>query len=160
MKKSVPTRLLGVLSAFLLASCTISTPFRGPGYEKIKRTAQEKPGSVVVAVTHAVLRDDGKHSEIFWSHVRHVEETLSKHSGFVGYSRRKQIFGNEAWTLTVWESEKYLNDFVRSEVHQRAISEGMKALQGVRFARMQIQSEDVPPSWQDAIAVLDAQNRR
>jgi hypothetical protein len=79
--------------------------------------------------------------------------------GFVGYAKRTRLFGNEAWTMTIWADEKSLNDFVESKVHQTAIRESINALASANFARVELKRAEMPLSWDRALQLL-AQNGR
>ncbi len=139
-----------------LVGCTISTPFQGPGYDPDKGLVIEGVQTAYVGLTLAVLKKDPKLQSVFWSHVKKVEAALSDRPGFIGYSKRTRLLGNRAWTMTVWTDEASLEAFVRSEVHQTAIRESMNALESAAFARIEINRESIPLSWNHAIAILEA----
>ena len=145
---------------FFLFGCVIDTPLKGPGVESRTGEMTDEAETVFVGLTHAVLVDDPRLRSTFWSHVGKVEESLSGHPGFVGYSKRKQLFGNEAWTMTIWTDEKSLNDFVESEVHQTAIRDSIKALDSTTFARIELKREEIPLSWKYAMQILDMYGRQ
>ena len=152
--------VITLILLFSFFGCVIDTPLKGPGVES--RTGEMADGAetVFVGLTYAVLVDDPKLRSTFWSHVGKVEESLPGLPGFVGYSKRKQLFGNEAWTMTIWTDEKSLDDFVESDVHQTAISESMKALDAATFARIELKREDIPLSWKTAMQILDMYGRQ
>ena len=141
-----------------LVGCTLATPFRGPGYDRGKGIVLDGVETVYVGLTLAVLKNDRKLQSVFWSNVRKVEASLYQRKGFIGYSKRTRLLGNRAWTMTVWTDEASLEDFVQSDVHQRAIRESMGALESAAFARIEIKPEEIPISWDRAIALLEKQN--
>lgn len=66
---------------------------------------------------------------------------------------RTEIFGKRAWTVSVWEDETALNNFVRKVPH----AETMKELQlgrARKFVRWTLPGSKVPPSWDDAFQRL------
>ena len=151
-----------VITLLLLSSffgCVIDTPLKGPGVESGSGEMKDEAETVFVSLTYAVLVDDPKLNSTFWSHVGMVEASLPGHPGFVGYSKRKRLFGNEAWTMTIWTDEKSLNDFIESEVHQTAIRDSMKALDSATFARIELKREEIPLSWKSALPLLDKYGR-
>lgn len=130
-----------------LGGCTISTPFSGPGVN------EPETKTVVVALTHAVLNP--KKRDAFDEHTELVVDALPSFKGFVGYSVRKELFGHEAWTMTVWTDEESLADFVDSDVHTRAIEAGMPATVSARFHRFEMKATAVPVNWDEALTLLD-----
>lgn len=147
-----------LISVIPLVGCTIAAPFKGPGYEPKKGITLEEVDTVYVGLTLAELKKDPDLQAKFWYHVKKVEESLESLPGFIGYSKRTRLFGNQAWTMTVWTDEESLDNFVQSEVHQTAIRESMDALENANFARAELKREEIPISWEDALELLAAQN--
>ncbi len=104
--------LLAMLTG--LAGCSIATPFRYAG-----PTVTESAGSenLIVSLTMTEYKPGWKSRRVFWRHVGQVEKSLSDRPGLVGYSLRRQIIGNRAWTMTVWKDESSLLAFIRSPAH-------------------------------------------
>jgi heme-degrading monooxygenase HmoA len=145
-------RLYAPLIAFagLLAGCTIATPFRSAA------PAAPGPDRVVLVLTHAVVEPVRRAA--FDEHTRRVLESLPGQPGLLGYSVRRQVLGNEAWTMTVWRDEAARARFVASDVHRAAIAAGAPALRSVRFLRIEIAAAELPLSWSRALALLDEHN--
>ncbi len=154
-------RLFGLLLALIsLSGCAISTPFRGPGYDEAEGVAAGRPETVVVVLTEARLRDDRAGSAAFWDNVSKVEDSLAEQPGFIGYSLRRELLGDRAWTMTVWADETSIAAFVQSPSHQTAIEEGLGALEATGFARIEVRREEVPLDWERAEEILAASDRR
>ncbi len=148
-------RAASLLTAVVTAGCTVATPFRGPMYQA--RSGVVAPGPTVhVAITHAVLDEDRRLRRAFWSHVGKVADALPGQTGYVGHSRRRNLAGSEAWTMTVWTDEESLDAFASSDVHLAAIQAGGAALRSFRSARAKLFVDEVPISWQRALAILAA----
>ena len=146
---------LGALA--LLGGCAISTPFQGPGYDRSTGVSSDRAdGIVIVALTHAVL---GKERRNFDRGVDRVVDSLAQQPGLIGYSLRRELFGNEAWTMTVWRDEASLEDFVRSSTHQQAIRDGAGELAGVNFSRFELPATELPIGWDTALEYLAASGR-
>ena len=128
----------------------IAKSFKGPGYDVNKGVTFPGTDSVLVGLTYAVTGDDSELNNIFFEHVKKVEESLQDRSGFIGYSIRKQLFGNEVWTMTVWDNKYSMQSFVESDVHKEAMKKGMTALKTTRFYRFFIKKEAIPISWEKA----------
>lgn len=155
-----PGRRLGDLAsagaiALGLSGCAVSTPFQ-------KAEPQSPPSSdaVIVAITEATLGDDAAQRRAFWANVERVDASLPTRDGFLGVSKRTELFGDRVWTMTVWEDEASLDAFVRSDVHQTAIAEAYGGLDGARFVRFEVTLGAVPVAWSDAIERLTTSGRR
>ncbi len=150
--------VVAVVSALALSGCSISTPFRGSGYDTDRGVILDGGDTVYVSITHAVLAKDRRLRSTFWTHVRRVEASLQQRPGFVAYSMRRQLFGNEAWTMTVWADESSVKAFINSDAHQRAIGSAAAALTAAHFARVELQREELPLSWERALELLHVNN--
>ncbi len=133
-----------VALAFGLGACTIATPLRTTG---------PAPETVVVAITQASLKPDKRMA--FDRSLDTVAAILSGTPGLLGWSLRRELFGTEAWTLTIWESDAARAAFVGSQVHRDAIQASIPALTGTRFARLTLPSRELPFGWPQALAVLE-----
>lgn len=132
----------------LLGACAISTPF--------PRLA-EAPGAgandkVVVVLTHIVV-DSSQRSE-FDRQTRRVIDSMPNQRGLLGYSARRQVFGNEAWTMSVWASDDDRARFVGSAVHQEAIAKSAPAIVNVQLKRLNLARKDVPDGWPRVLELL------
>jgi hypothetical protein len=64
---------------------------------------------------------------------------------------RAKVFRREFWTLSVWESERALMDFVTKMPHgevMRALSAHMGA---TKFNNWKLLGSAIPPNWDDAM---------
>ena len=141
----------------LLGGCAISTSFQGPGYDRASGTVT-LPGqdTVVVALTHAVL---GNSRRNFDRGVERVVDSLEQQPGLIGYSLRRQLFGNEAWTLTVWRDEASLEAFVRSRPHREAVRSAAGELTSAAFRRVELPAAEIPIDWDTALEYLATSQR-
>lgn len=147
--------LFALAGALFLGGCAISTPYSGPGLGP--EYADDTP--VVVSLTLAVLNDDDKARDVFWKYTRIVDAKLETQPGFVGETKRVQIFGNKAWTMTVWRDEASLTAFLKSDAHRSAVQYGMPAINDAKFLRLNLPVDQVPLPWDEAIARLDREGR-
>ena len=131
----------------LLGACAISTPF-----PRLKMSGAGAEDQVVVVLTHIVV-DSNQRSE-FDRQTRRVIDSLPSHSGMLGYSARRQIFGNEAWTMSMWASDADRAGFVRSAVHQEAIAKSAPAIVNIQLKRLSLTRKDVPAGWPRALELL------
>jgi heme-degrading monooxygenase HmoA len=143
------------LLPLLLLGCKVSTPFAGA----FQDGSLPDDTDVLVAITYIEIGDDALQNKAFWREVANVEASLEGMPGFLGYSLRRELFGNKAWTMTVWRDEASLTAFVASPVHRAAIVGGSPSLRKARFARLETKKADVPIDWDVAKNYL-AENGR
>ena len=152
MLRRIPL-LLALFSAVGLSACNVSTPFLESG----KPTAAGD--TVFVGLTHAVLEDDRQSRSLFFDYVQEVEDSLSANPGYLGFSKRVALFGDDAWTMSIWSDEASMDAFVQGDTHQRAIRKAFRAVESARFARLEINAKDAPPTWEEALQILESDGR-
>ena len=147
-----------LLSSLLATACPVSIGFRGPGYDAKRGVIHPDAGErVVVSLTRASLH--AQHRGPFDEQIWVVEARMDEHEGLVGYSIGKELLGGDVWTQSVWVDEASLDRFVRSQVHQHAIGEGRAAIDTIETHRFEWPTSEVPLSWDDAFAILDAEGQ-
>ena len=152
MSRLSPVRAIALFTALVavpLGGCTVGTPYR-----ESRPAGGEPQGLVVIALTEATLGPDRAARAAFWEGVRAVESDLPNQQGLLGHALRRELFGNRAWTMTVWESERDLDRFVTAPVHAQAIRAGSAAVVGQRFATITRPRAAVPLPWAEALDVL------
>ena len=142
-----------------LGGCAIATPFKGPGYSSSKGVTASGSGPVTIAITQAVLKDDGTQRKSFWNQVSSVETSLANQPGLIGYSLRRELIGDNSWTLTAWVDEDSLRAFIEDVAHQDAIRDARGALMQARFVRTTLSRADLPLSWTTALEILEQRGR-
>jgi heme-degrading monooxygenase HmoA len=138
-----------------LSAFTIGMPFRGT--DALDNLPPET--LVTVGMTHVTNGDDSKKNDVFWDHTYAVIDSLPTHAGYLGHKVRKEIFGNEAWTMTVWKDEESLNGFVRGDKHGEAIQNGLDAVAKARFVRFTIERSKIPLPWDEAEKIMNEKGR-
>ncbi len=133
-----------------LTAFSISTPFVYPqGKAAIAQNAK-------LVVTHAFIQD-GKAGP-FYSRSEEVVKSLKGQPGLLAYSVRRQLFGNQAWTLTVWDSERSKSAFIRSSAHHSALAEASSVLSCARFLRVDWSGEIKNLDWDEVLGRLDTES--
>jgi heme-degrading monooxygenase HmoA len=84
---------------------------------------------------------------------------MSEMPGLITHALRREIFGNQGWTLTVWEDAASVNAFMRSGAHARAMEAAAGTFADARFAQIRMPVSDVPRDWDAALALLEADAR-
>jgi heme-degrading monooxygenase HmoA len=138
-------RLLLLVAASLLPGCALARPFR-------TETPPASGSTVVVAVTYARYRPAG--ATRFWQLTNGVLDSLPTQQGLLGHSVRRRLFGDEVWTMTVWNSPAALRAFIRSPAHRAAMDETDELVAEARFARFTMPAADFPPTWERALTEL------
>jgi heme-degrading monooxygenase HmoA len=146
--------MLGSLVVWL-NGCAIGTPwprFAAPSPEQ----AQE---SVVLVLTHVAV--DTKQRREFDRQNSRVLASMGSHPGLIGHAARRQLFGDQGWTMSVWASDEARAAFVRSAVHREAIARSMPALRTVELKRLTVARKDLPADWDQVLRMLaDPDGRR
>ncbi len=92
----------------------------------------------------------------FIRQTRAIQSQLESSNGLVGYSLRAQLLGKKAWTLSVWEDEAALAEFVRKAPHTDTMRKLRPQLTDARrFVRWKVARSGVPPKWDDALRRIE-----
>jgi len=145
---------LWALALATLVACTPSSPLQGPGVDNDGALRTDAEGPFLVVATHTKVAKGER--KLFDDHVEAIDAQLPAQDGFVASSLRARMPGKERWTMTVWESEEALLDFVVSGAHARAMGDSAVVLQGLFTAQWTVDRGDWPPTWDEALAELDA----
>ena len=80
-----------------------------------------------------------------------VQGQLAGAGGLVGYALRARPFSRRFWTLSVWDDEAALRQFVVAKPH-RDIMQSLRGKMGeTSFTRWQVRGSDLPLPWEDAM---------
>lgn len=157
--KNTISRILPLLVCcvfLILQGCHIGYPFRGPGFDSKEGPAIDYQGKeVLVAITHGVV--DSAARQEFSTSLEDVRKAMTDSPGLIGYSVRRQIFGGGVWTMSAWESEEALLDFIDSPAHQAAVVNGGISPESVRSAYLWVTSNRLPLPWDEAEKIFEAQ---
>lgn len=141
--------LVAALSG-LLNACAVGTPL--PRLAPLPTDTTSAADQTVVLVLTRVVLDPSKRAEFDRQNNR-VMAGMGQHPGLLGYAARKQLFGNQGWTMSVWANDEARAAFVRSPVHREAIAKSMPALVSVELKRLTLPRKDLPTDW-DAVRRL------
>ena len=81
-----------------------------------------------------------------------LRQQMKSARGLIGCSYLVQPMRKEFWTLSVWESEKTLTNFLRRDPHYSAMLALQPEMGPTRFIRWTIQGAACPPRWDEAFA--------
>jgi quinol monooxygenase YgiN len=125
----------------------VSTP-----YPDVRSTAANPDETVVVVLTQG--RIDRKHRAEFDRQTGHVADSMAAQPGLLGYSIRREVFGNTVWTLTMWKTDEARVKFLASTPHRRAIMKSGVAVLDMQSWRADVAVDQLPTSWAEALAAF------
>ena len=87
---------------------------------------------------------------LFIKHTAEIERQLSESRGLIGYSLQAQMLSLRFWTLSVWEDEQALMEFVVKTPHGPVMQSMLPHMGATKFTRWTIKGAALPPSWSGA----------
>ena len=119
-----------------------------------------EPGKEYIAVvTYLPLRSLWAMPQ-FWYYTRRIRSQLRSARGLVGYAILSHVLAKRFWTLSVWENEIDMTNFVHKHPHSEAMLVLRRFMGGTAFVRWRVNGSSVPPSWQEAMDRSNAQGVR
>ena len=88
---------------------------------------------------------------LFFRYFSQINAQLRTTPGAIGYSMRAELFSLHFWTLSAWESDKALMEFVRQVPHREAMTKIAPYMGKTNFWRWKLPSAEIPPRWDDAM---------
>jgi heme-degrading monooxygenase HmoA len=152
-RKSV--RNWGFIALFvaLNVGCAISPPISGPLIDRSsKKLLVDSSSDVVVALTNAQLIR--KERKPFDRSSQEIYKSLESYPGYIGGTIRLELFGDQVWTMTMWESESALKNFVVSARHLNAMYLTNQAMSRFRHLHLKMRADELPLSWDQAEKLL------
>ena len=137
----------------------IKSPLKTPGLKRGVAVNAGENDQVVIGLTYIKTGGSWSKNRLFWKWVRQVYKTMEKHDGIIAYGISREIFGKQGWTISVWQDDKSLNNFVQSDIHQQAIKQGMPALVKTSFTRLTTHKDNTPLSWQKVKELINNQSK-
>lgn len=80
-----------------------------------------------------------------------IQKQLRDTPGVIGYSLRAKLFNRDFWTLSVWENEKALMDFVAENPHGQAMKAMVPYMGPSKFTQWKVKASALPLCWEEAI---------
>jgi len=89
----------------------------------------------------------------FLIYVFETQKQLSQSEGLIGYSLLAHPIAKNFWTLSAWENEKALNDFVRKAPHSRVAMAMLPHMDQTKtkFVRWSVRGSELPLKWKEAL---------
>ena len=112
-----------------------------------------------MVLTHILVNTQQR--EEFDRQTKRVIDSIRNQPGVMGFSARRELFGNQGRTLSVWASDQARADFVRSSVHQEAIAKSAPAIVSIELKHLTLARKKLPENWTSALTLLnDPANRQ
>lgn len=144
------------MTLFALLACNPTPevmPFQGPDGVTTLETDNEE---VLVGMTHLRVRNAPGPGRRFGDHAdavaNHLYDTTPE--GWLGASFRN-VGKLDWWTLTVWESEEAMLDFILSEPHASAMTDLGDISAAAESRSEWLPVEDGVPSWETVLEKLE-----
>ena len=117
-------------------------------WRSFARAEPEQP--CLVLLTYLPL---ARHGRIpgFLLHTMRIRAQLRRSRGLIGYSLRAEPMAKRFWTLSAWQDEASLQDFVPAHPHARTMTALTPHMGATRFIRWTLEGSQLPPSWDDAL---------
>lgn len=80
-----------------------------------------------------------------------IQKQLRDTPGVIGYSLRAKLISRNFWTLSVWENEKALMDFVAKIPHGEAMQAMIPHMGSSKFTQWKVNASALPLHWEEAI---------
>lgn len=151
-----PLAVASVLAIPLVVGCTPEPevmPFAGPDGAQTVESDQDE---VLVAMTHLRVRNLPGPGARFDDHANAIADHLYETTpdGWLGASFRN-VGKLDWWTVTVWESEEAMMDFVVSEPHLSAMADLGTVAKAARSRHEWMAPDDAPPPWDAIVEELE-----
>ena len=137
-----------------LINCKIATPFIGENFGTKLKKGIDPDKKVLLVITHAKINQN-KNTNLFWSNVNKVKNDIQKNPGFIGFSIRRKLLGSEVWTMTAWEDESSLENFIYNRTHEKAVEQSSDTLDLNQSIRLELPRKKIPIPWEEAEIELE-----
>jgi hypothetical protein len=87
----------------------------------------------------------------FMRHDLGITRQLASARGLMGYSKLGRPWAKRFWTLSAWEGEAALAEFVESGAHVVTMAALAPRIGATRFVRWTLPGRALPPTWDDAL---------
>jgi hypothetical protein len=94
------------------------------------------------------FRDLGRFLLYTWR----IRGQLKRAPGVLGYSLLARPARRQFWTLSVWDDEAALQQFVFEDPHGQVMTDLSGRMGRTHFVRWRMRGAELPPRWPDALA--------
>jgi heme-degrading monooxygenase HmoA len=107
----------------------------------------------IVQITYLPLKS-------FWKVIKFLRLTLAiqrqleSSPGLIGYSLQTKIIAHRFWTLSAWESQKDISNFVVKMPHMKVMQDLKNDMVQTKFVRWPVMGSSLPANWAEAMKHL------
>ena len=112
--------------------------------------ANEKEREYLALLSYLPLKTYGK-IPLFFRFTFQIQRQLRESPGAIGYSMRAKPLSRKFWTLSVWEDEQALMDFVAKVPHGEVMKALAPHMGPTSFTKWKIPGSAIPLDWTDAV---------
>ncbi len=80
-----------------------------------------------------------------------IQRQLRTTPGIIGYSLRAKLMSRNFWTLSAWEDEQALRDFVVKLPHGQAMKAMIPHMRPTNFTKWKVLGSALPLRWEEAM---------
>jgi hypothetical protein len=80
-----------------------------------------------------------------------IQKQLRDTRGVIGYSLRAQLLSRKFWTLSAWESNEALMNFVKKNPHGSSMQAMVKDMGKTGFTQWKVKGKELPLKWDEAM---------
>ena len=88
----------------------------------------------------------------FFRYTFQVMDQLKTSPGLIGYALEAKPLSRKAWTISAWEDQQSLNNFVRQLPHSKIIESLAPHMGKTEFAQWSVTGAEIPLDWTSAKA--------
>lgn len=92
-----------------------------------------------------------RHVPLFFWFTLQIQRQLARAGGIIGYSLRAKPLQRNFWTLSVWQDDRALMDFMAQLPHSRVMKSLSPHMGATKFTRWKLLGSATPPKLDDAI---------
>ena len=112
------------------------------------------PGSTHVALISYLPLRNFRALPKFFRFTFEIMGQLQNSPGLIGYSLDAAPFSRKLWTLSVWQDQKALTDFVAAVPHSRIMQALAPHMGKTQFVQWTVEAHEIPLDWKIAKARL------
>jgi heme-degrading monooxygenase HmoA len=159
MMKSIVAFSVVVLSS--TACLEVAAPFEGPAFENGGQLKSDVPeGTYLVSATWIDIKNTPEAEQRFSELMDPLTEQIKTQPGLLGYSLQLQLLSNAGYrTLTIWENEEAMLNWVVSDNHAAAMAEAGDIAEDGGVVTWAATRDELPPTHEQAKQHLDEEGR-
>src|ERR1700680_2325863 len=117
-------------------------------WRSYKKVDPEK--EYIVQITYLPIKSFWKVIK-FLRLTRQIQRQLETSPGLIGYSLQTKIIAHRFWTLSAWESQKDISNFVVKIPHLKVMQDLKNDMGQTKFSKWPVMGSSLPVDWDEAM---------